>query len=74
MIIPAPSFYNSAWHVPRNDELSELILYEDVIFEKASYEKDTSGKICKKLKREAPDVVYNPTPHFARETSQQKIK
>ena len=60
--------------MPRNDELNELILYEDVIFEKASYEKDTSGKICKKLKREAPDVVYNPTPHFARETSQQKIK
>ena len=46
--------------------------YEDVIFEKASYyEKDTSGKM---LKRETPDVVYNPTPHFARETSQQKIK
>ena len=34
------------WHVPRNDELNEPILYEDVIFEKASYEKDTSGKKC----------------------------
>ena len=62
------------WHVPRNDELNEPILYEDVIFEKASYEKDTSGKKCKTLKREAPDNVYNPTPHFARETSQQKFK
>ena len=69
MIIPAPSFYNSAFY-----NILQLILYGDVILEKASYEKDTSGKICKKFKREAPDVVYNPTPHFAQETSQQKIK
>ena len=27
------------WHVPSNDELNEPILYEDVVFEQASYEK-----------------------------------
>ena len=32
------------WHVPRNDELDEPILCEDVVFEQASYEKDQSRK------------------------------
>ena len=38
------------WHVPKNNELKEPILYEDVVFERASYEKDDSGKKRKKSK------------------------
>ena len=37
-------------HVPRSDELEEPILYEDVVFERASYEKDKSDKKPKKSK------------------------
>ena len=36
------------WHVPKNNELKEPILYEDVVFERASCEKDNSGKKRKK--------------------------
>ena len=51
-------------HVPRNDELNEPILYEDVIFERASYAKDISGKKRKNLK--TCDSVINPVPRARR--------
>ena len=51
------------WHVPRNDELNEPILYEDVVFERASYEKDKSGKKRKNLK--TCDSVINPAPQYS---------
>jgi hypothetical protein len=38
------------WHVPKNEELKEAILYEDVVFRRASYEKDKKGKKRKNLK------------------------
>ena len=60
------------WHVPRTDELDEPVLYEDITFEKASYEKDASGRKHSTEKRQMTD--YNPIPHFARQTSQSKIK
>ena len=37
-------------HVPRNPELDEPILYNDVVFKRASYKKSESGKKQKKLK------------------------
>ncbi|CAB4036604.1 Hypothetical predicted protein, partial [Paramuricea clavata] len=60
------------WHVPRTDELDEPVLYEDITFEKASYKKDASGRKHSTEKRQMTD--YNPIPHFARQTSQSKIK
>lgn len=59
------------WHVPRNDEVEEPILYEDINFEKASYEKDINGRKRTNEKRQTAN--YNPTPHFARQPSQSKI-
>ena len=58
------------WHVPRSDETDKPVLFEDLHFEKASYEKDVNG--TKYLERVAVD--YNPTPHFARISSQSKIE
>ncbi len=49
------------WHVPTNDELDEAILYEDVVFERASYEKDKSGKKRKKL---TSDDIVNLVPQY----------
>ena len=46
------------WHVPRSDKTEETVLFEDLPFEKASYEKDVNG--TKYLERVAVD--YNPTP------------
>ena len=60
------------WHVPRTDELDEPVLYEDIKFEKASCEKDASVRMHSTPKRMMRD--YNPVPHFARQTSQNKIK
>ena len=60
------------WHVPRNDELNEPILYEDVIFERASYTKDISGKKRKNLK--TCDSVINPAPQYSQKVTSEKIK
>ena len=46
------------WHVPRSDETDKSVLFEDLHFEKASYEKDVNG--TKYLERVAVD--YNPIP------------
>ena len=32
------------WHVPRGDEVDKPVLYEDMTFEKARYEKDAKGR------------------------------
>ena len=32
------------WHVPRKDESDEPVLYENIAFKKAVYEKDVQGK------------------------------
>ena len=60
------------WHVPRSDETDEAMLFEDLSFEKASYEKDNKGRKHKIPNREA--INYNPTPHFARELSHARIE
>ena len=60
------------WHVPRNDELNEPILYEDVVFERASYEKDKSGKKRKNLK--TCDSVINPAPQYSQNVTSKKIE
>ena len=60
------------WHVPRSDELEEPILYEDVLFERASYEKDKSGKKCKKSK--TSDNIVNPVPQYSQNVEQEKIQ
>ena len=60
------------WHVPRTDELDKPVLYEDITCEKASYKKDASGRKHSTEKRQT--TYNNPIPHFARQTSQSKIK
>lgn len=58
------------WHVPRSDELEEPILYEDVVFERASYEKDKSGK--KRKKSKTSDNIVNPVPQYSQNVEQGK--
>ena len=60
------------WHVPKTSEVSEPILYEDMTFEKPSYERDVKGRKRTDAKSKADN--YNPTPHFARNITQNDIK
>ena len=52
------------WHVPRKDESNEPVLYENILFQKAIYDKNTCGKKRKHDHQTHQD--FNPTPHFAR--------
>jgi hypothetical protein len=60
------------WHVPKNEELKEAILYEDVVFRRASYEKDKKGKKRKNLK--TCDNINNPEPQYSQGVTQEKIQ
>ena len=58
------------WNVPKNDELNKPILHEDVVFERASYEKDKSGKKRNNLK--TCDSVVNPAPRYSQNVMSEK--
>lgn len=60
------------WHVPRNNEVDEPILYEDMKFEKPSYEKDVKGR--KRSIEKTKVDNFNPTPQFGRNITQNEIK
>ena len=59
------------WHVPRKDESDEPVLYENISFNKAIYEKDAQGK---KRKNSFRDLEFDPTPEFARTIKKNDIK
>ena len=44
------------WHVPRKDESDEAVLYENIVFEKAVYEKDVQAR---KRKHRQSLPIYN---------------
>ena len=48
------------------------ILYEDVVFERASYEKDKSSK--KRKKSKTCDNIVNPVPQYSQNVEQEKIQ
>ena len=50
------------WHVPRGDEVDKPVLYEDMTFEKACYEKDAKGRKRSDGKSKADN--FNPTPQL----------
>ena len=52
------------WHVPRKDESDEPVLYKNIWFQKAVYDKNINGKKRKHADQAHQD--FNPTPHFAR--------
>ena len=49
-------------HVPKTSEVREPILYEDMTFEKPSYEKDVKGRKCTDAKSKADN--FNPHTTF----------
>lgn len=53
-------------------EVHEPILYENMTFEKASDEKDVKGR--KRTDGRSRKDNFNPTPHFARNITQDEIK
>ena len=57
--------------MPRKDESDEPVLYENISFSKAIYEKDAQGK---KRKNSFRDLEYDPTPEFARTIEKNDIK
>ena len=59
------------WHVPRKDELDEAVLYEDIVFAKAVYEKDVKAN---KRKHRQSLPTYNPAPNFSMTAQQIDIK
>ena len=63
------------WHVLRSDETDEPVLLEDIKFEKSSFEQDRKEErkhACSSTGRYKE--TYNPTPHFARAPSQEKVQ
>ena len=60
------------WHVPRGDEVDKPVLYEDMTFEKACYEKDAKGRKRSDGKSKADN--FNPTPQFVRNITQDEVK
>ena len=59
------------WHVPRKDESDEPVLYENILFQKAIYDKNINGKKRKRAHQAHQD--FNPTPHFARTVNPSEI-
>ena len=58
------------WHVPRKDESDQPVLHENIVFQKAEYQKDIKGR----KRKHHPLSGYNPTPHFAQTIKQSEIE
>ncbi|XP_028417051.1 uncharacterized protein LOC114541314 [Dendronephthya gigantea] len=59
------------WHVPRKDESDKPVLYENIPFKKATYEKDIGKK--RKNNQQAP-IVHNPIPQFAQNVTKPEVQ
>ena len=60
------------WHVPKNEKLKTPLLYEDVLFQRASSEKDSSNKKRKKVK--TCDNIKNPAPEYSISVTKENIE
>ena len=46
------------WHVPRKDESDQPVLYENIVFQKAEYQKDIKGRCYKSRKQIFRPCIY----------------
>ena len=62
------------WHVPRKNESDEAVLYENIVFKKAVYEKDMKHSNKRKRSEPVKEEVYDSIPGFAKVIKKSEIE
>jgi hypothetical protein len=60
------------WHVPRKYESDKPVLYENMAFKKATYEKYVVGK-RRKNEQQAPNI-HDPITHFVQKSTKPEVQ